>query len=366
VSIRLNRIRRISGFSVVELMVALTLSLVLMAGALSILYSSKLTSKQNDRMARVQEAGRMAMEILMQDGRAAGFMGCVRPLQTGQFNNGLTSATSLLWNLGQATNGFHSSGATWIPALDATIPASPTLTQKSDVLVLRAARPNAPVFRTNATFGVGADIPIDLVAGTTLATPATAIISDCRGEAVFSVTAFTSAGTTGTLSHDTSGSGSDPVNGSTSLPRAFDKGAQIVPVSTQIYYVASCPASPATTACTSGATPPALWLLDGSRPASPPQELIRGVDAMQVRYGVDTDGDLLANSYTTADLVSNWGQVVSVNVWLLVRSVDDSPTEARNTTYTLSPNNSSVSYNFTDGRQRSIFTTTITLRNWTP
>ena len=38
------RRRRTRGFSLIELMVALTLSLILMAGALSILYSTKLTS----------------------------------------------------------------------------------------------------------------------------------------------------------------------------------------------------------------------------------------------------------------------------------------------------------------------------------
>ena len=45
-----------AGFSIVELMVAMTLSLVLLAGALSILYSTKLTSSENDRTARIQEA----------------------------------------------------------------------------------------------------------------------------------------------------------------------------------------------------------------------------------------------------------------------------------------------------------------------
>ncbi len=40
----------------------MTLSLVLLAGALSILYSSKVTYSENDRIARLQEAGRTVVE----------------------------------------------------------------------------------------------------------------------------------------------------------------------------------------------------------------------------------------------------------------------------------------------------------------
>src|SRR3954469_23187977 len=107
-----------AGFSLVELMVALTLSLILMAGALSILYSTKLTSAENERIARVQEAGRTAFELIMQDARAAGYVGCARPMMdkstnppTSTFSNGLTS-TALLWNFGQSVYGFEATSST--------------------------------------------------------------------------------------------------------------------------------------------------------------------------------------------------------------------------------------------------------------
>src|SRR5690349_16381429 len=125
--------RRSAGFSLIELMVALTLSLILMAGALSILYSTKLTSSENERIARVQEAGRTAFELIRQDARAAGYVGCAHPSVDNHFDPPLSNFynnlndTSLLWNFEVAASGFEATNATtWVPALDAAIPAVPT------------------------------------------------------------------------------------------------------------------------------------------------------------------------------------------------------------------------------------------------
>src|SRR5882757_9465560 len=139
--------RPAAGFSLVELMVALTLSLILVAGALSILYSTKLTSAENERVARMQEAGRTAFELIMEDARTTGYMGCTHPHTdtsvtpaASSVNSGLASST-LLWNFLQPVYGFEAVGAAWSPALDLAIPATdPTPVAGSDILVLRSAR----------------------------------------------------------------------------------------------------------------------------------------------------------------------------------------------------------------------------------
>ena len=90
---------------------------------------------------------------------------------------------------------------------------------------------------------------------------------------------------------------------------------------------------------------------------------------MQVKYGVDTDGDLLANQYVTADNVTNWDTVVSINLAVLVRSIDETGVEKDKQTYKLLGGAGATgggTYGpFNDRRQRAIFTTTITLRNGT-
>jgi len=365
--VKFSQRRHSAGFSLIELMVALTLSMILMAGALSILYSTKLTSSENERLARVQEAGRTAFELIRQDARAAGYLGCTKPRidkslspPTSTFSNGLNS-TSLLWNFGFPVTGFEATSATvWAPVLDAAIPAVPVPAGGNDVLVLRAARPGSPVFRTNAAFAVGDQIPVDRDPNVTLTTPVPIVISDCKGATVFMATAF--AGTAGTakISHDTTGT---PANSSSSLLRSFALDSLVQPVQTVIYYVASCTAVNAPVC--PAITPPALWQIVGG---GTPQELIQGVEGMQLLYGVDTDGDQLANVYQKANAVADWSTVVSVNIAVLARSIDETGVEKDKQTYKLlgGTANSGADYGpFNDRRQRQIFTTTITLRNAT-
>lgn len=49
-------------------------------------------------------------------------------------------------------------------------------------------------------------------------------------------------------------------------------------------------------------------------------ELVDGVESMQILYGMDADGDGTADNYVTADNVTEWQWVVSVNISLLMRS----------------------------------------------
>src|SRR5690606_41393549 len=62
--------------SLIELMIAITLGLVLMAGVMQVFLSSRITFSTHQAMSRVQETGRLAMEFLSRDIRMAGFMGC--------------------------------------------------------------------------------------------------------------------------------------------------------------------------------------------------------------------------------------------------------------------------------------------------
>src|SRR3954468_7063067 len=89
-----------TGFSMVELMVALTLSLILIGGVLSLVYSSKVTYMENERVAGTQEGGRAAFEMIMRDLRVSGFPGCAQPIDKLVFSsNQLNNPTSVLWAL---------------------------------------------------------------------------------------------------------------------------------------------------------------------------------------------------------------------------------------------------------------------------
>ncbi|MBX3657894.1 MAG: PilW family protein [Ramlibacter sp.] len=54
------------------------------------------------------------------------------------------------------------------------------------------------------------------------------------------------------------------------------------------------------------------------------QPLVRGVETFQVMYGLDTDGDGVANRWVSAQSVSNWMLVRAVRVGLVLRSAPGS------------------------------------------
>lgn len=319
---------RQSGFSVIELMIALLLSLVLMAGVLSIFASSKVTYLANEKTARLQENGRMALDMVVRDIRSAGYLGCAKSVP---FTSTLNTPTSLLWDYAQPMQGFEWTGGTWSPALNpALIPAAQAA---SDVIVLRVARREGTAQRVSSNLASSTSNPEVAAA----VQNGIMMISDCNAATVFQVTGYVAPG----VEHATGGAGADgPGNLTADLGYVYRQGALLVPMQTVIYYVRNN----------------SLWRALGS---SVPEELIEGVQALQIVYGEDTDADRIVDAYVTANLVGNWANIVSVSVSLLVRS-EEVGTDVDTSTYNLLGTNLGP---FNDRRQRMLFTTTAALRN---
>ena len=66
------------GFSIVELMIAVVLGLIILAGVVSVYLSNSQSFRFNSQMSRVQENGRFAMNIIEDDVRQAAYGGFVR------------------------------------------------------------------------------------------------------------------------------------------------------------------------------------------------------------------------------------------------------------------------------------------------
>ena len=101
------------------------------------------------------------------------------------------------------------------------------------------------------------------------------------------------------------------------------------------------------------------------------EELVTGVEQLQFQYGVDTDSDAArsVNQYMNADAVStwnpiataadNWQAVRSVRFWVLVRGDCPEPGYTDNKPYNLGD----VSYTPNDNFRRTLYTSTVALRN---
>ena len=91
-------------------------------------------------------------------------------------------------------------------------------------------------------------------------------------------------------------------------------------------------------------------------------DLIEGVENMQILYGEDTnDTDNWANYYVPANNVVNWENVVSIRVSLLIRSLEDNIAD-QPLAYTYNGTTTTP----TDRRLRRVFTSTYTVRNRLP
>lgn len=88
-------------------------------------------------------------------------------------------------------------------------------------------------------------------------------------------------------------------------------------------------------------------------------DLIEGIENMQILYGEDTDANGTANRYLPANTVGNMANVVSIRISLLVRTIDDN-LAAQTLLYSFNGVNN---INPGDRRIRRVFTSTIAVRN---
>ena len=333
------------GFSLVELMVAMALSLILLAGVLAIFASSRTTYETTDRLSRLQENGRFALDMIVRDLRGAGFNGCTK---RAAFSSSLNPSVSVLWDFSRPVDGFDAQGGGWAPEFPegAAAEAEPV----GDALVIRGPRGEFEPIRLLASMGTGAD-PVEIADTSPPLIKANDVVqvSDCRSRHVFQVTANSS----GVLAHDVSAATAiAPGNARADMDGvAFLEDGELVPMRSVVYFLRE------------GSTPDAgtsLWR--GVSGATAPEELVEGVERMQFQYGEDTNGDTVisVNEYRNADEVEDWNGVLSVRIALLVRSLSAYGTDVDDGTYVMLEE---TVEDPGDRHLRQVFSTTVNIRN---
>jgi len=328
----MNTFKKQHGFTLVELMIALVITLILMAGISQVFLSSKKSFTIQDTLARQQENGRYVIDTLAQDLRRAGYMGALEGIAVaggteGEVTeNGTCPDNDNTWGrmLGSRvygmndTNTSHLSGATY-----ACIPDANHL--RGDILVVRYQAP----------WVVGG-----------LTTP------DFEDDRLYLRSSLNKA---------TLFKGTDEANPGNGIAG----GGRTSELVARAYYV-----GPSASGTCEGAAVPALFResLDANgRPVS--EEIAYGIDNFQVRYGVDLNGDGSVEQYFDAgdaalNTVNEWGGVVDAQIWVLTRS-ECPETGFDNTGTTFSMGD--IDYDPADtagrGYRRQLYQTTITLRN---
>ncbi len=299
------------GLTLIEIMIAMTISLVLLAGVVQIFTSSKAAYRVNEAQSRLQENGRFALQVMAKDIRLAGFWGCLG--DSTQVTDNLYAGGSVNPTLG-GINGTE--GGVGIPAPPDTITVQGAV---GGGLPVNSHSVPAATVGTSANNGLAQD---DIF-----------LMGDCtRADLLQIINA--NPNTSGSVVFNT---GAGTPGNATGPTVAYGPNAVLYRANSVTYSIAN-----------GNSGQPSLFRNENGTNT----ELVEGVENLQIVYGVDTNDDGTANFYNNATTVgaANMSKVVSVRADLTLRSLTDNIASV-------------VDPVANDRRLRNTFSSTIVLRN---
>ena len=322
------------GITLIELMIALVIGLLATGAMLKVYVDGSRLYRFNEGLARIQENGRFATEFIRRDARVAGFWGCNHEAD--------------LSNLIDANSNSY---------IDIEVGHIIGTDSDTDSITFYGAGNSVASVSSNMTLP---DSAISISSTGKLEKDDALLINDCETADIFQLTSDPSGSPSPPLEHEIDGNNA---NTSAELSKAYAAGSRLYPVRQTTYCIAP------------GADPEQPSLRRLTNPASGKtckddgDELVEGIENMQVLFGEDTDaddegtnGDGTANRYVPAGASGlTMNRVVSVRIFLLARSLNDNLTTEPSPYYFVE----SDAITPTDKRLRKVFTTTITLRNKT-
>jgi len=298
-----------TGLSLVELMVALALSATLILGIFTVYVDSSQTARLSTSLARIQESGRIGIDIVSRDMRMVAFQGCADPNDVSMriiANNPPTAdffSTTL--------RGWEVDDANWASGTEFDErPIEASAVVGSDVISIQRGQ----TIDVTVTGNMSASNANIQVAGTEINSFSKndiVLISDCENADLFRITSDPSSGT---WAH------ANNVNTDNRLGQAYNQNATIMRFSSNVYFVADTGRDDI-----QGNDIRALYrgsnsMVNSATPSFPVDELVEGVESMQIEYG-----EILPTNnirYETADNVTDMSRVVAVRIGLLISNAD--------------------------------------------
>jgi len=315
------------GFTLVELMVALTIGLLILLG-LSVLFARNSGHMgEVEKVARQMENGRYALDTLSSELRHAGYYGEFNPDNVGS----LTWTTPDPCATTIATMG-------WLTALgNMQIPVAITGTSGD---TSRGCLPNRRADTAAVTVrfvNTGDELPRSAATATNLY----AQVSSCNTDTVPVLVGSVPA--TFTLRNLA-------CNAELDVIRRFI---------TRTYYVASC------NDCSPNDGIPTLKRVEFVNGELKITSIAEGVENLQLEYGLDTDNDGVVDEYLLPEQVNGsgtrlWRNAIAARLHLLARNTETTPGYTDPRTYTLGPG---VTVRPADAFKRTLLTATLRLEN---
>lgn len=348
---------RQTGITLVEILIAMLIGAFLIGGVLQIFLNTRQTYRMQEALSRLQENGRFALDFLSKDIRMAGFFGCSsRSFDIANVENELKDPSNFAWDITTPVQGFDDVSAGFTTVAN-VVPGT-------DVIVLRGlsngSTPLISPFSDSAQMFVDTSFNSDCPAASsnTCHEGEILMVTDCTQGTLFQATQTTpiGAGSGVNVVHSATATFTPGNNSPATFTKSYGDGSQIAKLNTFAYYIRL-----------NGAGVRSLYrsrinVTGSSVNALLAEELVEGIENMQVFYGEDTDADGTANYYVAAGTAGlDMNQVVSIRISLLARTLDDNIThEPLAYTY------NGAATTPADRRLRRVFSSTIAVRNRLP
>lgn len=384
-----TQLLRMTGLSLVELMIALALGIFLSTGAIQSYLMTKSTYSMQRAVGSIQENGRLAQEFLGFDIRNAGNIGCGTNTMTGDLDgsadnthgtqycstaiNTLDDAVKLEFDFGKAVYGIDTvdGTATMGQSFKGT-GLNPAPLAGTDALVIRGSADSGVVLTGDNNGDANLNVSVTSIDGngcfSGICPNDILVVTDCAKAKIFQANELQQNGTM--IVHNNSGLTQCSAWGGNGQNKPnFAAGSKILKMQSRFYYVAN-----------NDDGIPSLYSSGATGAAS---ELLTGVEDFQLEFGIGVNNDdgngYVISEFKTANNVTanewdNWDGdnevVVAVRYSLLVRGEDNVLTEPQTYAYNGIDYVGGVAGTeataASDRRLRQIFSSTISIRNLLP
>lgn len=353
------------GLTLVELMIAVVLGLILVAGVIQIFVANKQTYRITDAQSRLQENARFTLDLLTRDIRSAGYSGC-RTIEKMNVNQIANAPVPTLMGENTIIMGSEADSLTsWSPPLELPATLKAKVVPRTDVITLQhgtscGATLTKSIGSSNGDIKVFAPNSCNITAGNIL------MIADCEDAHIFRASADSTSQNIvhkegnqteyfcksyGTVVSENPGE-PDKLNNAectTGESKLYNYDAEVFKFSAVTYFIHR----------ENDDDPPALWVYDQTSNSS--SELVEGIEDLQVLYGADDNDDDIVDRYVTAKVINDandWDKVISAQINILAQTLDKN----------LTTSSQSMDFNgdtrtAADGRLMRVFSSTIAIRN---
>lgn len=323
-------IARQAGLSLVELMVAMLLGVLLTLGVTQIFFGSSVSYQMNEGVARIQESARFAADFLQREVRTSGQLGCSQnilnwldpgvPAYLPHIHSGENAIIG--WEfpgtgLGEAYPivTLAPGGAGWNNGTGEGVPGplAGQVIPGNDILVVNRADPiNAvPTAVAGTTITTNPAVPPNVPQWAMVI----AVLGNCSGADMFMKTNAT--GSAGIIKNVAGVPGNRAFAALPGFSNLHTNTSTLYLYTSTAYYVGR------------GLNgEPGLFRRRLDPVGGVAEEVIDGVENMQVLYGLRVGAQRQPARYVTASNVNDWTRVVSVRIGLLTRTeleVADAP-----------------------------------------